>query len=849
MSLDALISWSLWEKKANILFQHKKFRDTVTQSELVHEIEKLNADSTVHGILVQLPIPKHLSEAVITSAVSPTKDVDGFQSINIGELAKRGGSPLFIPCTPKGIMRLLKESGVVLKGKQAVVVGRSNIVGLPVSYLLRNADATVTLCHTATTNTKELCQQADIVVAAVGKAEYMKGDWFKPGSVIIDVGINYVPDATKKSGQRLVGDVEYASASQVAGMITPVPGGVGPMTICAVLENVMEAAKRSYEQTQNRKSTPIALTALDPVPSDIDIAKAALPKRISDVAKEIGILETELEMYGHYKAKVTLDILDRLKHRKDGHYVVVTGITPTPLGEGKSTTTVGLVQALGGHLGKLAFANVRQPSQGPTFGIKGGAAGGGYSQVIPMEEFNLHLTGDIHAIAAANNLLAAAIDTRIFHEKTASDKALFNRLCPEKKGVRKFSPVMLKRIERLEINKSNPADLTPEEVTKFVRLNIDPSSITWQRVVDVNDRYLRKITIGQNPTERDITRATGFDITVASECMAVLALATDLKDMRERLGRMVVASDVDGNPVSADDIGIGGALTVLMRDAIKPNLMQTLEGTPVFVHAGPFANIAHGNSSSIADRIALKLAGTDPGEDASHAGYVVTEAGFGGDMGMEKFFDIKCRSSKLLPDAVVIVATVQALKMHGGAPDVTPGVPIPEIYRKEDVELVRKGCSNLRRHIQNAKKFGLPVVVAINRFTSDTDAELHAIQQEALAAGAESAVPTNHWAEGGRGAIDLANAVVKACNEPNDFKLLYDLDLGIEEKIDKIAREIYGASGIELSDLARQKVDTYTKQVFHTTSTMTYSLTLLRDLPICQSALPRHSTPSPMTPS
>ncbi|OLL25850.1 C-1-tetrahydrofolate synthase, cytoplasmic, partial [Neolecta irregularis DAH-3] len=506
---------------------------------------------------------------------------------------------------------------------------------------------------------------------------------------------------------------------------------------------------------------------------------------IKSFAQELGLSDNEIEPFGPFKAKLTLDVLKRLNHRQDGNYVVVAGITPTPLGEGKSTTTMGISQALGAHLGKVAFACVRQPSQGPTFGIKGGAAGGGYSQVIPMDEFNLHLTGDIHAVTAANNLLAAAIDTRIFHENTQKDGALFARLVPESK---KFVPSMLKRLEKLGIQKTNPQDLTAEEITKFVRLDIDPATITWQRVLDVNDRFLRKITIGQNPTEKGMERTTGFDISVASECMAVLALATDLRDMRERLGRMVVASNKNGEPVTADDLGIAGALSVLMKDTIKPNLMQTLEGTPVFVHAGPFANIAHGNSSIIADRIALKLAGTEEGEDRQEkAGYVLTEAGFGADMGMEKFFNIKCRASGLKPNAVVLVATV------------TPGRGIPEIYRQENVEMVRKGCENMVKHIQNAK-------------ITDTDAELEAIREAAIQAGADDAVPADHWSKGGLGAINLAKAIIKICNEPSQFKLLYDVEKSIAEKIEIICKEIYGAAGIELSEEARRQIDLYTKQ-------------------------------------
>lgn len=428
-----------------------------------------------------------------------------------------------------------------------------------------------------------------------------------------------------------------------------------------------------------------------------------------------------------------------------------------------------------------------------------------------MDEFNLHLTGDIHAVVAANNLLAAAIDARMFHESTQSDKALFDRLTPSKKGVRTFSPVMLKRLKKLGIDKTNPEDFTPEEQSRFARLDIDPATITWQRVLDTNDRFLRRITVGQGPQEKGKIRETGFDIAVASEVMAVLALTTDLKDMRRRLGDMVIASNKNGEPVTCDDIGCGGALTVLMKDAIKPNLMQTLEGTPVFVHAGPFANIAHGNSSILADRIALKLAG---GSDDSEKGYVVTEAGFGADIGMEKFFDIKCRYSGLIPNAVVLVATIKALKMHGGGPDVVAGRPLPDVYMEENVELAVQGSENMIKHIQNAKKFGVPVVVAINRFSTDTDREIEAVCNAVKKAGAFTAVAANHWAMAGEGAVDLAKAVVEACKQPQAFKFLYDLDLPIKDKIEVICKEMYGAAAIELSPLAHEKIETYTRQGF-----------------------------------
>jgi len=552
--------------------------------------------------------------------------------------------------------------------------------------------------------------------------------------------------------------------------------------------------------------TPTPLEVKDPVPSDIDIAQAAELKPIKQVAEEIGLEEDELVLYGPYKAKVKLSVLERLAGRPNGKYVDVTAITPTPLGEGKTTTTVGLSQALGAHLGQTVVTAIRQPSQGPTFGIKGGAAGGGYSQIIPMEDFNLHLTGDIHAITAANNLLAAAIDTRMHHESYQSDESLFNRLCPpDKEGNREFSPVMLRRLEKLGIDKTDPDELTDEEITRFVRLDIDPDSITWRRVVDTNDRYLRTIEIGHGDKEKFV-RETGYDITVASEIMAILALTTSLNDMRERLGKMVIGTSRSGEAVTADDLGVGGALTVLMKDAIMPTLMQTLEGTPAFVHAGPFANIAHGNSSILADQIALKLVGPD--------GYVLTESGFGADIGMEKFFDIKCRYSGLIPDAVVLVSTIRALKMHGGGPRVVAGKPLDPAYTEENLELLENGAENMVVHIKNALRFGIPVVVAINRFKDDTDAEIELVRKIALEAGAEDAVMTNHWAEGGAGSVELGKAVMAAAEKPSDFKFLYPLEASIEEKIHAIATKIYGADGVEFSDKAKDKIALYNRLGF-----------------------------------
>lgn len=386
------------------------------------------------------------------------------------------------------------------------------------------------------------------------------------------------------------------------------------MTVSMLLINTFESAKtyfNEYEVDKSWSKQILPLKRVLPVPEDIEIAKTHRPKDISKLAKEINLLPSECELYGTKKAKIELSVLKRLEKRTNGNYVVVTGINPTPLGEGKSTTTVGLCQALYAHLNVNTIGCLRQPSQGPTFGIKGGAAGGGYSQVIPMEDFNLHLTGDIHAITAANNLLAAQIEARMFHEATQTDKALYSRLVPANNGKREFCPIQLKRLQKLGINKTDPNSLSDEEIKKFSRLNINPATITWNRVMDTNDRFLRKITIGQADTEKNMTRQTQFDIAVASEIMAILALANSLEDFKQRLGNIVVASSHDDMPVTADDLGITGALIILMKDSIKPTLMQTLEGSPILVHAGPFANIAQGNSSIIADKIGLKLVGKD----------------------------------------------------------------------------------------------------------------------------------------------------------------------------------------------------------------------------------------------
>jgi len=488
-------------------------------------------------------------------------------------------------------------------------------------------------------------------------------------------------------------------------------------------------------------------------PSDLEIARSVKPRPIVDIAAELGIRDDELELYGPTKAKVTLEAIERLeRERPRGKYVVVTAITPTPLGEGKSTTTVGLAQGLN-KIGRKASVNIRQPSLGPVFGIKGGAAGGGYSQVIPMEDFNLHLTGDVHAIGAAHNLAAAFVDNSLHHK--------------------------------------NP-------------LGIDPHGILWPRVLDISDRALRHVVIGLGGREDGVPRETEFVITVASEVMAVLALATDLFDLRARLGRMVLATKVDGTPVTAEDLGVAGSMTVLLRDAIKPNLLQTLEGGPAFVHCGPFGNIAHGNNSIIADRLAL----------ATNE-IVCTEAGFGSDMGAEKFFDIKCRASGLAPDAAVVVATVRALKMHGGVGKIVAGKPLDPALLEENVEAVRTGASNLAAHIRIVRRYGIPAVVAINAFPTDTPAEVEAIREVALAAGARDAVVATHFVNGGDGAAGLAEAVWAATEDPSrSFRLLYPDDAPLGEKILTIVKEIYGGDGIELTPAAQKSLKLYESMGF-----------------------------------
>jgi len=487
-----------------------------------------------------------------------------------------------------------------------------------------------------------------------------------------------------------------------------------------------------------------------PFPSDLEIARAATLKPLPDIAARMGIGPHLLEPHGEEVAKIRLEAIEELAGRPTAKYVVVTAITPTPLGEGKTTTTVGLGQAMQ-HIGKSAVISLRQPSMGPTFGIKGGAAGGGYSQVVPMEILNLHLTGDFHAVTAAHNLLSAMVDNHLHHGND---------------------------------------------------LGLDLHNITWRRVLDVNDRALRNIVIGLGGKMDGVTRQTGFDITAASEVMAILALSTSLEDMRARLGRIVVGYTKANEPVTAEQLKAAGSMAVIMREALKPNLLQTLENTPVIVHAGPFGNIAHGNSSIVGDLIGI------------HAGdYLITEAGFGADMGAERFFNIKCRNSGMTPDAAVLVATVRALKAHSGKFKITPGKPLPADLLAENPDDVRAGAANLIKQIENVKVHGVSPVVAINAFPTDFASEHQAIREIAESVGARVAVST-HFTDGGAGATDLARAVIEACDEPTSFRFCYEDTDSLRTKIEKVATTIYGAGNVSYTSAASTQLDRYEKNGF-----------------------------------
>uniref|UniRef100_A0AAY4D3I5 C-1-tetrahydrofolate synthase, cytoplasmic n=1 Tax=Denticeps clupeoides TaxID=299321 RepID=A0AAY4D3I5_9TELE len=663
-----------------ICANHIRLPKTATEEEVLRGILAVNEDSAVHGLIVQLPLDSihRINIQRVTQCIAPEKDVDGLNSVNAGKLARGDLTGCFIPCTPSGCMELIAQTGVNIAGKNAVVIGRSKIVGAPMHDLLLWNHATVTTCHTMTPDLPAQVSRADILVACAGKAELVKGEWLKKGAVVIDCGINHIPDRSRPSGARVVGDVDFPSALTRAAFITPVPGGVGPMTVAMLMENTVKSAKKFLKAFQPGK-WPIVYTKINrqhPQPSDGEISQSCAVKPISSLSSEVGLLSSEVEAYGKSRGKVQLDVLKRTEALPNGKYVVVTGITPTLMGEGKTTTALGLAQALGAHLNMNAFACLRQPTHCNTVNV------------------------------------------------TGKDMFLFiiHRICLD-------------------------------------RLNL----------------------------------------LVASEIMAVLSLSSSLEDLQQRLSKIIVAQPQSREPVTVKDLGVAGMLNMILKDAIKPCLMQTVEGTPVFLHTNPLCDIAHGNSSILSDKIALKLVGPD--------GFVVTEAGWGADIGLEKFFNIKCRSSGLQPDVVVMVVTVRGLKMHGRVPSVT--LPWPYL---QNLQLLEVGCSHLRKQIENSRAYGLPVVLAVNTFSSDTGAELDMVCQQARLAGALDAVCCTHWSDGGAGAVALGMAVQSAAETPHSFNFLYSLEIPVQEKITVIAQKMYGAKDVVLSTKAMEKVTLFTGQ-------------------------------------
>ncbi|XP_028808898.1 C-1-tetrahydrofolate synthase, cytoplasmic isoform X4 [Denticeps clupeoides] len=703
-----------------ICANHIRLPKTATEEEVLRGILAVNEDSAVHGLIVQLPLDSihRINIQRVTQCIAPEKDVDGLNSVNAGKLARGDLTGCFIPCTPSGCMELIAQTGVNIAGKNAVVIGRSKIVGAPMHDLLLWNHATVTTCHTMTPDLPAQVSRADILVACAGKAELVKGEWLKKGAVVIDCGINHIPDRSRPSGARVVGDVDFPSALTRAAFITPVPGGVGPMTVAMLMENTVKSAKKFLKAFQPGK-WPIVYTKINrqhPQPSDGEISQSCAVKPISSLSSEVGLLSSEVEAYGKSRGKVQLDVLKRTEALPNGKYVVVTGITPTLMGEGKTTTALGLAQALGAHLNMNAFACLRQPTHCNTVNV----TGGGYSQIIPMEEASLFLTGDSEAVSRASAVVVASLSPRM-------------------------------QLEAKQICKD--------------RLNL----------------------------------------LVASEIMAVLSLSSSLEDLQQRLSKIIVAQPQSREPVTVKDLGVAGMLNMILKDAIKPCLMQTVEGTPVFLHTNPLCDIAHGNSSILSDKIALKLVGPD--------GFVVTEAGWGADIGLEKFFNIKCRSSGLQPDVVVMVVTVRGLKMHGRVPSVTEAWLLPTKSSEENLQLLEVGCSHLRKQIENSRAYGLPVVLAVNTFSSsDTGAELDMVCQQARLAGALDAVCCTHWSDGGAGAVALGMAVQSAAETPHSFNFLYSLEIPVQEKITVIAQKMYGAKDVVLSTKAMEKVTLFTGQ-------------------------------------
>ncbi|KAL1253704.1 hypothetical protein QQF64_015933 [Cirrhinus molitorella] len=758
---------------------HIRLPETATEDEVLRSIVAVNENPAVHGLIVQLPLDSinPVNTEKVTNAVAPEKDVDGLTSINAGKLSRGDLGDCFIPCTPNGCMELISQTGVSVMGKNAVVIGRSKIVGAPMHDLLLWNHATVTTCHSKTPDLAEQVGRADILVVGAGRAEMVKGEWVKEGAVVIDCGINHIPDSSKASGKRVVGDVHYPSAKERAGYITPVPGGVGPMTVAMLMKNTVESAKR-FLQTYTPGKWNIVYTKKKPQkpqPSDAEISWSYQSKPIGQLAKEVGLFSEEVEPYGRSRAKIRLDALKRMEKQPDGKYVVVTGITSTPLGEGKRTTALGLAQALGAQMNINTFACVQEPSPGSCFAARGIAVGGGYSQVIPLEEVSLQFSGQNELISAASRVVMDTLKAHAHYENKLSEKALFDLLVPLRKGQRSISQAQLNRLKKLAIEKSDPLTFTGTEIRRFVQLEIDPDTATDSGSLE-------------------------------NEIMAILSLSSSEEELQQRVAKIVAATNKSGDAVTTEDLNVSGPLAMFLKDALKPVLMQTVEGTPVFLHTSPLADIAQGGTSILADKLALKMVGSE--------GFVVTESGHGGDTGLEKFFNIKCRYSDLRPDVVVMVATVRTLKMHGGAPAVPAGLPLPKEYSQENLKQLERGCCHLRRQVEKAQAFGLPVIVAVNKFSSDTDAELELVCGQARQAGAFDAVQCTNWSEGGAGALALAKAVQRAAKQPGQFRFLSDPQIPAADKLRTVAQKMYGAKDIKLSPKAKEKLALYTKQGF-----------------------------------
>uniref|UniRef100_A0AAY5F2I8 C-1-tetrahydrofolate synthase, cytoplasmic n=1 Tax=Electrophorus electricus TaxID=8005 RepID=A0AAY5F2I8_ELEEL len=704
--------------------KHIRLPKTATEDEVCKMwTGSVNENPEAHGLIVQLPLDSvhPIDTEKVTNAVTPEKDVDGLSSVNAGRLARGDLQDCFIPCTPNGCMKLIRQTGVSVAGRNAVVIGRSKIVGAPMHDLLLWNHATVTCCHSKTPDLAAHVGGADILVVGAGKAEMVKGDWIKEGAVVIDCGINYIPDSSRPGGKRVVGDVHYPSAKERAKYITPVPGGVGPMTVAMLMENTVKSAQRFLQNYRpgNWSISYKRVKSQKPQPSDAQISHSCPGKPIGQLAKEVGLFPKEVEPYGASRAKVRLDVLNRLNKQPDGKYVVVTGITPTPLGEGHSTVVLGLAQALGAHLNVSAFACVGQPSPPSSFGSRGGAVGGGYSQIIPIEEvccskpLGLSITGTYSFLQSYSHLCQHPVHFfKTLNTFTISVDYGF-----------------VTSLQKLDIVKSDPSTLTQEEIRRFVQLDINLKTKMVLNVCGLQDRAF-----------------------LENEIMAVLSLSTSPRDLQHRLAKMVVAASQSGELVTTEDLGVSAVLALLLNNALKPCLMQTLEGTPAFVH------IAHDSPSVMADKIALKLVGSQ--------GFVVSDTAHGADVGMERFFNITCRSSGLQPDVVVLVVTVRALKMHGGG---------PRVMVSGNLELLLKGCSHLKKQVDNAMSNGLPVVVAVNVFSSDTEAELELVCNQARQTGVFDAVKCTNWSHGGAGALALAQSVQKAAEMRRPFHFLYDL--------------------------------------------------------------------------